>query len=54
MKKMVMIVALFWSGAACALTPYQEGVRDWRNGTCYRARPYSPGPADKAAQWERG
>jgi hypothetical protein len=34
-------------------TPYQRGVRDYREGLCYRARPYTDhGPEQKL--WERG
>ena len=33
-------------------TPYTEGVRDYYDGTCYRARPYDDGA--KADLWERG
>jgi hypothetical protein len=35
-------------------SPYQEGVHDYYKGLCYRGRPYSEGPADKDAQWEKG
>jgi hypothetical protein len=31
---------------------YKEGVRDYHNGTCYRARPYDDGP--KFDLWKRG
>jgi len=33
---------------------YKEGIRDWFDGLCYRARPYLDGPPEKAAAWERG
>jgi hypothetical protein len=36
-----------------AIDPYKEGVRDYYNGTCYRARPYPHG-TEKAALWDRG
>lgn len=31
-----------------------EGVRDWRDGLCFRARPYLLGPPEKEAAWMRG
>ena len=31
---------------------YQEGVRHYREGLCFRARPYIDGPEEKL--WERG
>jgi hypothetical protein len=34
--------------------PYQQGVRDYYSGLCYRARPYLDGPADTAALWDKG
>jgi len=34
------------------LTPYQEGMRDYRKGLCYRARPYPKGAENDL--WERG
>jgi hypothetical protein len=34
--------------------PYAEGIRDYYDGLCYRARPYLDGPEDKADLWERG
>jgi hypothetical protein len=33
--------------------PYQEGVRDYRDGLCYRARPYLD-DSEMAKLWERG
>jgi hypothetical protein len=56
MKLKVRITAalVLWTTAACALTPYQEGVRDYYSGICYRAHPYLLGPADKDAQWDKG
>ena len=31
-----------------------EGMHDYYDGLCYRARPYLEGPEDEAAQWEKG
>jgi hypothetical protein len=53
--KYAIVLIAFWSGAAYAITPYQEGVRDYYNGLCYRARPYDEiDMPDKAAQWVKG
>jgi len=53
-----LIAALFLAtGAAHARdtnNPYTEGVRDYYNGTCYRARPYLDESSEKAVLWERG
>ena len=38
---------------AVARTPYQEGVRDYRRGQCYRARPYID-DSQKEKLWIRG
>jgi hypothetical protein len=35
------------------LSPYQEGVRDWREGQCFRARPYLDNSLVQEA-WIRG
>ncbi len=35
------------------IDPYREGVRDYREGLCYRARPYLDGSPEQK-QWERG
>ena len=38
---------------ASATSEYQEGLRDWRRGQCYQARPYiDHGPEQQL--WERG
>ena len=34
------------------IDPYREGMRDYREGLCYRARPYLDGPEEKL--WIRG
>jgi hypothetical protein len=54
MKYAIVLIA-FWTGAAYAITPYQEGVRDYYSGLCYRARPYGEEePSNKATQWAKG
>lgn len=35
------------------INPYQEGVRDYRKGLCYRARPY-PDNSPEQQLWKRG
>ena len=39
--------------SATRIDPYREGVRDYRAGLCYRARPYRDGSPEQK-QWERG
>jgi hypothetical protein len=34
-------------------SPYQQGMRDYRDGLCYRARPYSDHSPEQKL-WERG
>jgi hypothetical protein len=60
MKKLFLtgIAALFLTPRAANArdrdNPYTEGVRDYYNGTCYRARPYLDESSKKAVLWERG
>jgi hypothetical protein len=35
------------------IDPYQQGIRDWRGGQCFRARPYLDNSPEQAA-WIRG
>ena len=52
MKTLTAAVALFALAAPAFATPYQEGVRDYHEGLCYRARPYPNGPENNL--WGRG
>jgi transcriptional regulator of aromatic amino acid metabolism len=35
------------------INPYQQGIRNYREGLCYRARPYSSN-LPEGQEWERG
>jgi hypothetical protein len=41
------------ASSAIQIHPYQEGMRDWREGQCFRARPYADDSPEQAA-WIRG
>jgi hypothetical protein len=40
MKTLIAALLLALASPAHAETPYQEGLRDYREGLCFRARPY--------------
>jgi hypothetical protein len=53
-KTLVFAVAVLASSTSmCSADPYKEGIRDYYDGTCYRARPYVDG-SEKEIRWKRG
>jgi hypothetical protein len=54
MKTLIAVsLLLALTSSAAAITPYQEGMRDYRAGQCFRARPYiDDSPKEKL--WIKG